>query len=172
MKNTDEHNSDWLSSQATEVLIYILNRLDIYDLFSIRSVNQTFYALMDDPRFYNNWYPSNKDHSSLLRLSKIKHQYKGFGFSYFFLWFHKYVLYRYNCIRHNYGMMNMDLMNIDLMTVYNTYEYLDSLSQHDDSPENYIQTVTELLIGFDIATPFEYADTTLWELIYGYIKIH
>jgi len=173
MQNTT--NLDLFSNIAAEIQINILNSLDIYDLISIRSVNQRFYELIDDPGFYDKWYPTNNNLLYLMNISKLKHPYKVLGFSYFFLWFHKYVLFRYNCIKHSYGLMDMEICepnNIYTTTLYNMYEYLDALSQYGNSLEKYIQTITELIIGFDIKNPLGQNDLTLWNLIYGYIRIY
>lgn len=165
---------DLISSQAAEIKINILNRISIYDLLSIRSVSKVFYELVDDPRFYNSWSPNN-ELDGLLEIARANIPQKSQSFSYFFLWYFKYVIYRNNCIRHSYGLLDLEICNpknIPIMTVYKTYEYLDQLTRHADSPENYIQTITELLIGFDVATALEQSGTSFWELVYGYIKIH
>jgi hypothetical protein len=154
-----------------EIIISILKKLSIYDLIHIRITCDYLYSIIDDYRFYNEWRPA-PELVDLLEYSKSKHPQNTIGFSYFFLWFHKYVIYRANCIRHSYGLLDADLSESAIMTVYKTYEYLEALSSHDDSPENYIQTVTELLIGFDIIKSLEQSATSIWELIYGYIRIH
>ena len=174
----DESTQPRLDNLPPEILIDILIGLDISDLLKIRSTCYQLQAIVDDPVFYNQWYPSDNRLWYLLEISHNGFPQKLQGFSQFYLWYHKYVIYRFNSVRHSYGLLDLDICepaSAYLMTIIKMFEYLESLSQHEDTPEQYCTTVSEMLIGFDVASDLEQCDNDaqpFWELVYGYIKIH
>jgi hypothetical protein len=162
----------------TEILIDILNYVNIHDLIQLRVVNTNLRGIIDDPEFYNKWKPRDRRLWELLAWAHVGHKQKESGFKWFYLWYHKYVVYRASCIRHSYGLLDLEICEpktIYLMTMHKLFNYLDDLSRHDDLPSIYITTISEMLIGFDVASSIEQCDndsTSFWNLIYGYIQIH
>ena len=129
-----------MDNLPNELLIMILNHMNIHDLQKIRYVNTILYNCIDDPRFY-------------LNLCKPGVSLNVTGFDYFYLWYHKYIIYRTE--------------NVDITTIYKTYEYLDQLSKLNITLVLYIQRITEALIAYGVC------DTdTFWALVYGYITMH
>ena len=145
-----------MNNLPTEVILIIINNLSLLDLNTTRQVNSRLWDIIDDENFYNLYDTTN---------TRCIYPLKKLGFSEFFLWYHKYVVYRNN-------RLTFKDDSIYSITMYKMYEYLEELSKHDYSINYYIQNISELLIGFDISSHQCDNDVdTFWELIYGYIML-